>query len=92
MGLTTITLCDQRAADSDKTVATGGATGSDGSLAEVKSNQVLTWDSLIAELYGHAKGSGNTNAQANIDLGAGNANNGSSRASRRFKNRLKASR
>ncbi|KAF8382312.1 hypothetical protein PRIPAC_71454 [Pristionchus pacificus] len=61
---------------SDNNVANAGATGSDNSEAEVKSNQILTWDQLIAQLYGHAKGSGKTNAQANVDLGAGNNNNG----------------
>ncbi|CAI4221268.1 unnamed protein product [Auanema sp. JU1783] len=61
---------------SDKTIATAGATGSQGSQSEVMSNQVLTWDSLLAKLVGSAVAEGIGNAQANVDLGAGNANNG----------------
>ncbi|GMR32215.1 hypothetical protein PMAYCL1PPCAC_02410 [Pristionchus mayeri] len=61
---------------SENNIANAGATGSDNSEAEVSSNQILTWDQLIAQLYGHAAGSGKTNAQANIDLGAGSQNNG----------------
>ncbi|GMT04551.1 hypothetical protein PENTCL1PPCAC_26725 [Pristionchus entomophagus] len=61
---------------SDKNIANAGATGSENSQAEVSSNQILTWDQLIAQLYGHASGSGKTNAQANVDLGAGSQSNG----------------
>ncbi len=63
-------------ADSDGTIATAGATGSLGSSSEVTANQVLTWDSLMATLVGSAVAEGIGHAQANIDLGAGNANNG----------------
>ncbi|GMT33190.1 hypothetical protein PFISCL1PPCAC_24487 [Pristionchus fissidentatus] len=63
-------------AANNNNIANAGATGSENSQAEVSSNQILTWDQLIAQIYGHAKGSGKTNAQANVDLGAGNQNNG----------------
>lgn len=39
-------------------------------------SQTLTWSSILAQLVGSAVAQGVYNAQANIDLGAGNAVNG----------------
>ena len=36
----------------------------------------MTWDLLLAQLVGSAVAEGNGHAQVNVDLGAGNANNG----------------
>ncbi|EYC01318.1 hypothetical protein Y032_0108g38 [Ancylostoma ceylanicum] len=60
----------------DNAVATAGATGSIKSLAEVLSKQELTWDNILVHVIGSAAAEGIGHAQANLDLGAGNANNG----------------
>ncbi|CAJ0584028.1 unnamed protein product, partial [Mesorhabditis spiculigera] len=57
-------------------IGTAGATGSENSLSEVISQQNLTWNTLLAQLVGNAVAQGLGNAQANIDLGSGNQENG----------------
>uniref|UniRef100_A0A0N4ZKR8 Curlin associated repeat-containing protein n=1 Tax=Parastrongyloides trichosuri TaxID=131310 RepID=A0A0N4ZKR8_PARTI len=62
--------------NSNNTQATAGATGSLSSSSEIVSSQVLTWDAILLQLVGSAVAQGLYNAQANVDLGAGNALNG----------------
>ncbi|VDN22138.1 unnamed protein product [Cylicostephanus goldi] len=61
---------------SDKTVATAGATGSIQSMASILTRQELTWENILVQVLGSAEAAGIGHAQANLDLGAGNANNG----------------
>uniref|UniRef100_A0A0K0EPH6 Autotransporter domain-containing protein n=1 Tax=Strongyloides stercoralis TaxID=6248 RepID=A0A0K0EPH6_STRER len=61
---------------SNNTQSSAGATGSLSSSAEIVSSQVLTWDAILLQLVGSAVAQGLYNAQANVDLKAGNANNG----------------
>ncbi|KAE9555911.1 hypothetical protein FO519_000891 [Halicephalobus sp. NKZ332] len=62
--------------NSKNSQATAGASGSLSSSSEVVLSQTLTWSSILAQLVGSAVAQGVYNAQANIDLGAGNAENG----------------
>uniref|UniRef100_A0A0N5CDB6 Autotransporter domain-containing protein n=1 Tax=Strongyloides papillosus TaxID=174720 RepID=A0A0N5CDB6_STREA len=62
--------------NSNNTQSSAGATGSLSSSSEIVSSQVLTWDAILLQLVGSAVAQGLYNAQANVDLGAGNANNG----------------
>lgn len=61
---------------SNNTKSSAGATGSLSSSSEIVSSQVLTWDAILLQLVGSAVAQGLFNAQANVDLKAGNANNG----------------
>jgi hypothetical protein len=61
---------------SNNSKATAGASGSLSSQSEVVLSQTLTWSSILAQLVGSAVAQGVYNAQANIDLAAGNAMNG----------------
>ncbi|RCN37499.1 hypothetical protein ANCCAN_16587 [Ancylostoma caninum] len=61
---------------SGNAVATAGATGSLKSLAEVLSKQELTWENILVHVMGSAVAEGIGHAQANLDLGAGNGDNG----------------
>uniref|UniRef100_A0A7E4UVR3 Autotransporter domain-containing protein n=1 Tax=Panagrellus redivivus TaxID=6233 RepID=A0A7E4UVR3_PANRE len=61
---------------SNNTQANAGATGSLSSSSQVIMSQTLTWGSILAQLVGSAVAQGVYNAQANIALGQGTANNG----------------
>ncbi|KAL6727700.1 hypothetical protein Aduo_009554 [Ancylostoma duodenale] len=61
---------------SGNAVANAGATGSLKSQAEVLSKQELTWENILVHVMGSAVAEGIGHAQANLDLGAGNGNNG----------------
>ncbi|CAJ0599813.1 unnamed protein product [Cylicocyclus nassatus] len=61
---------------SDKSVGTAGATGSIQSMASILTRQELTWENILVQVLGSAEASGIGHAQANLDLGAGNVNNG----------------
>lgn len=71
-----VTLIVPPSPGSNNSKATAGASGSLSSSSEVVLSQTLTWSSILAQLVGSAVAQGVYNAQANIDLGAGNAVNG----------------
>ncbi|ETN77675.1 hypothetical protein NECAME_03093 [Necator americanus] len=57
-------------------MASAGATGSLASLAKALSKQELTWENILVHVIGSAAAEGIGNAQANLDIGAGNAYDG----------------
>lgn len=57
-------------------VVKAGATGSLKSSSNALNSQVLSWESIFAQLSGIAAGAGTSQAQANTNLKAGNAQNG----------------
>uniref|UniRef100_A0A0M3IAM0 Autotransporter outer membrane beta-barrel domain-containing protein n=1 Tax=Ascaris lumbricoides TaxID=6252 RepID=A0A0M3IAM0_ASCLU len=56
--------------------ANAGASGSLSSSSSVVANQTLTWQSILSQLLGSAISSGIGNAQSNVILNGGNAENG----------------
>uniref|UniRef100_A0A914RGS1 Uncharacterized protein n=1 Tax=Parascaris equorum TaxID=6256 RepID=A0A914RGS1_PAREQ len=56
--------------------ANAGASGSLSSSSSVVANQTLTWQSILSQLLGSAISSGVGNAQSNVILNGGKAENG----------------
>uniref|UniRef100_A0AC35TKH3 Autotransporter domain-containing protein n=1 Tax=Rhabditophanes sp. KR3021 TaxID=114890 RepID=A0AC35TKH3_9BILA len=56
--------------------SSAGATGSLSSSSEIVSSQILSFDSILAQLVGSSVAQGLYNAQANVDLSAGSKTNG----------------